>query len=382
MFGRFPGAEGTTTATLSTGETVPLTRAPDSYQHDIGHDFFSGLRVVNGGAMDGFDLIPGGRDGSPFTQYRKADIPGYWRYAQEFVLADHMYSSMYGPTIPEHMFTVAATAGRIVSNKLTPEDGDGLYCEDVRERFYKLQKHPDLIKWERNVQIKRIEQLLKAVQACIDVDTIFPELEDAGVSWHYYGQRTQFHNALLAIDEIRNTSRWDNVVDPARFIEDARAGELPQVSYVLPPTVFNDHPHSPDRSMCVGENWSIRQINAVMKGPDWDHTAIFVTWDDFGGLYDHVEPPVVDDMGLGPRVPLLVISPYAKPGHISHTTYEFSSFLAFLERLFDVAPLTARDRNANDLFDAFDFSQEPNEPLIQEPRPESGPAAHPVCRGI
>jgi phospholipase C len=146
--------------------------------------------------------------------------------------------------------------------------------------------------------------------------------------------------------------------------------------------VFNDHPHSPDRSMCVGENWSIRQINAVMEGPDWDHTAIFVTWDDFGGLYDHVEPPVVDDMGLGPRVPLLVISPYAKPGHISHTTYEFSSFLAFLERLFDVAPLTARDRNANDLFDAFDFSQEPNEPLIQEPRPEGGPAAHPVCRGI
>jgi phospholipase C len=380
MFGRFPGAAGTTTAELSTGESIPLTRAPDSYAHDIGHDFFSGLRAVNGGEMNGFDLIPGGRDGSPFTQYSKGDIPGYWRYAEEFVLADHMFSSMYGPTIPEHMFTVAATAGRIVSNKLTPEDGNGLYCEDARERFYKLQRHPDLIKWERKVQIKKIEALLKAVRACIDVDTIFPELEKVGVSWHYYGRRTQFHNALLAIDEIRNTNRWDNVVDPDRFIDDALSGDLPQVSYVLPPTVFNDHPHSPDRSMCVGENWTIRQINAVMEGPDWDHTAVFVTWDDFGGLYDHVKPPVVDDMGLGPRVPLLVISPYAKPGFVSHTTYEFSSFLALLERLHGVKPLTARDRAANDLFDAFDFDQAPLDPVILEPRPETGPASHPVCR--
>jgi phospholipase C len=379
MFGRFPGADGTTTAKLSTGETIPMTRAPDSYAHDIGHDFFSGIRAVNGGRMNGFDVIPGGRDGSPFTQYRRDDIPAYWKYAQSFVLADKMFSSMYGPTIPEHMFTVAATAGRIVSNKLTPEDGRGLYCEDVRERFYKLQRHPKLIEWEREVQIKKIEDLLKEVRACIDVDTIFPELEEKHVSWRYYGQATQFHNALLAIDEIRNTDRWDNVVDPDRFVEDAKAGTLPQVSYVLPPIVFNDHPHSEDRSICVGENWTIRQINAVMSGPDWDKVAIFVTWDDFGGLYDHVKPPVVDDMGLGPRVPLLVISPYARSGQVIHTTYEFSSFLAFLERLHDVAPLTARDREANDLFDAFNFDQEPLDPLILRQRPEKGPPTHPEC---
>ena len=150
---------------------------------------------------------------------------------------------MYGPTIPEHMFTVAATAGRVVSNKLTPEDGRGYYCEDVRERFYKLLRHPKLIEWEMQVEIRKIKQLLKEIAACVDVRTIFPKLEEIGVSWKYYGQKDQFHNALLAIEEIRNTDRWNKVVDPSNFIKDALAGELPQVSYVLPPTVFNDHPH-------------------------------------------------------------------------------------------------------------------------------------------
>ena len=132
--------------------------------------------------------------------------------------------------------------------------------------------------------------------------------------------------------------------------------------------------------MCVGENWTIRQVNAVMEGPDWAHTAIFITWDDFGGLYDHVAPPVVDDMGLGPRVPLLVISPYAKPGFVDHTVYEFSSFLAFLERLHGLEPLTGRDRDANDLFGAFDFDQEPLDPLILETRPEVSRRDPPRCR--
>jgi phospholipase C len=118
-------------------------------------------------------------------------------------------------------------------------------------------------------------------------------------------------------------------------------------------------------------------MNAIMEGPDWERVAVFITWDDFGGLYDHVPPPAVDDMGLGPRVPLIVISPWAKPGYIDPTTYEFSSFLAFLERRFDIPPLTRRDKIANDLFGAFDFDQEPLEPLILEERPEvmDGPRA-------
>ncbi len=369
LFGRFPGADGVTSGRTFDGSKVPLKRAPDIYAHDIGHDFISGLVVVNGGEMNGFDRISGGRYLDGYTQYRQADIPAYWKYAQRFVLGERMFSSMYGPTIPEHMYTVAASASRVVSNKLTPEDGRGVYCEDKRERFNRLAHHPKLMAWERKLRLAKIRALFREISACLDVRTIFPELEKIGVSWNYYGKPEQFHNPLLAIDEIRNTERWDNVIDPERFLADAETGELPQVSYLLPPAKFNEHPH-PGRSICVGENWTIKQVNAVMSGPDWAHTAIFITWDDFGGIYDHVPPPQVDDLGFGPRVPLIVISPWAKSRHISDTTFEFSSFLAFQERLFGIDPLTARDGSANDMFDLFDFDQEPLDPLVLEPRPE------------
>ena len=382
LFGRFPGADGATHGELSTGERIPLTRAPDVYPHDIYHSFLAGIVAVNGGKMNGFDspYISGSEDGSPFTQYTKKDIPGYWRYAQNFVLADRMFSSMYGPSLPEHAFAVAATAGRVVTNKLPLHDGRSMHCEDAGEYFYRLRRHPDLLEWERKAEVERIEALYESITACLDIRTIFSALEEKGVSWRYYGRRDDFHNPMGAIEEIRNTDHWQNVIPPERFITDARAGRLPEVSYLLPPEVYNEHPQSDGRSMCVGENWTIRQVNAVMQGPDWGHTAIFVTWDDFGGLYDHVPPPVVDEFGLGPRVPLLVISPWAKRGHVSHTTYEFSSFLAFLERLYDIPPLTHRDRKANDLFDVFDFDQEPLDPLVQEQRPQVEGATPQRCR--
>jgi phospholipase C len=129
--------------------------------------------------------------------------------------------------------------------------------------------------------------------------------------------------------------------------------------------------------MCAGENWTIRQLNAVMRSHDWERSALFITWDDFGGLYDHVTPPRVDDLGWGPRVPLLVVSPWAKPGYVSHTDYEFASLLAFIERLHSLSPLGKRDGAANDLFEVFDFSDGPLDPLLLEPRPEVQ-GAHPA----
>ncbi len=115
----------------------------------------------------------------------------------------------------------------------------------------------------------------------------------------------------------------------------------------------------------MGENWTVQQLNAVMAGPAWASTAVFITWDDFGGFYDHVP---ADAFGFGPRVPLLIVSPYAKPGYISHTRYEFSSLLSFVEARYDLPSLTARDREANTILDSFDFTQPPKSPLTLEPR--------------
>lgn len=204
---------------------------------------------------------------------------------------------------------------------------------------------------------------------CFDFPTLADRVQSAGLTWKYYapnkGEAGYIWSALNAINHIRNTSVWtSNVVHNTQFVVDAMNGNLPSVCWIVSgPT--SEHP--PDSS-CLGENWTVQQINAVMQGPNWNSTAIFVTWDDFGGFYDHVPPPKVDNFGFGPRVPLLIISPYAREGYISHTQYEFSSLLKFAETRFNLAPLTARDTAANDMTDSFNFDQDPRPSFILQAR--------------
>ena len=163
-------------------------------------------------------------------------------------------------------------------------------------------------------------------------------------------------------------------MDPDGFIGDVQAGKLPAVSWLIPPEGLNEHPGE-GVNVCAGENWTVEQINAVMKSDLWPSTAIVLVWDDFGGFYDHVKPPHYDIMGLGPRTPALIISPWTRRGdnpdggYIDHTTYEFSSVLKFIEDLHELKPLTDRDAQANPLRGAFDFTQDPRlDPLVLPPR--------------
>jgi phospholipase C len=164
---------------------------------------------------------------------------------------------------------------------------------------------------------------------------------------------------------IRNRPGWKNVVPTPQFVDDAAAGKLATVSWIVTPAMVSEHAPA---SVCVGENWTVSLLNALMQGPDWQSSAVFLTWDDFGGFYDHVPPQHVDGYGLGFRVPLLVISPYARKGYIDHTLYEFSSMLRFAEDVLGLAPLSDRDRKANDMMGAFDFNQNARAPLILTPR--------------
>jgi len=156
-----------------------------------------------------------------------------------------------------------------------------------------------------------------------------------------------------------------------RFVDDARSGMLPAVSWLIPGFEVSEHPTvglfagtSLGVSVCAGENWTVAQLNAIMQGPAWPTTAIVLTWDDFGGFYDHVAPPAADQFGFGPRVPLIVISPYVKEGIVSHTVYEFASVLRLIETRFNLKPLATRDAIANSLLDMFDFAQRPAPRLI------------------
>ena len=147
------------------------------------------------------------------------------------------------------------------------------------------------------------------------------------------------------------------------LIGDIKSGLLPPVTWVTPRFELSDHP---EYSICQGQNWSTRVVDAIMNSPMWKDTAIFMTWDDYGGFYDHVPPKQVDAFGFGIRVPLLMISPYARTGYVDHTQGEFSSVLRFIEDNWGLTQLTQRDTNAQNLSEAFDFSQAPRPP---DPQP-------------
>ena len=312
-----------------------------------------------------------------YVQYRRQQIPNYWAYAKRFVLADRFFSSSYGPTWVEHMWIVAAQSDRYVDNERPMEgqggdDNDiGDYCEDPSELIYSFpilsaREERRIFELEEQGDAESVVDFYIERWPCHDIRTLPDLLERRGISWRYYSTHSPYYQALKAIPHIRFGPMWRNVVSPDLFAPAAVAGRLPQVSWLIPPTPESDHPGY--GALCDGENWTVRMINAIMRGPDWKRTAIVLTWDDFGGFYDHVPPPHVDVYGMGPRVPALVISPWARRGYIFHETTEFSSVLRMIERLFRLPALTERDRAANDMLGAFDFRQEPQPRMLLRER--------------
>ncbi|MEO8292999.1 MAG: alkaline phosphatase family protein [Actinomycetota bacterium] len=394
-FGQYPGAEGTTVGkTLKCteaggcvpGPDYPLKPAPYIQPHDITHGFASGLYSINGGQMNGFNIIGEGDDMSGYVQHSRKTLPNYWAYADRFVLADHFFTSMYGPTFPEHLYTVAAQSNGVVDNK-TNADTPGSYCDDPQEYTKKFPNHlskkdvRDIMQLEDHItdqipdQLYRIAQYWQDTRTCFDIKVLPDELEAAAVSWTYYGLPDQWMNGLQSIDHVRFGPMWKNVQDPDQILQDLKTGDLPAVSWLIPPEgSANEHPGS-GTNVCDGENWTVERVNAVMQSKYWKSTAIVIVWDDFGGFYDHVVPPHYDVMGLGPRTPSLIISPYSRTGDnpdggsIDSTVYEFSSVLRFIEDLHGLDPMTERDAQADPLSGAFDFTAEPNmDTLILKPR--------------
>jgi phospholipase C len=361
-FGTFPNADGATTGVISTGETIPLGHTPDRTPHDLCHSWACATQSIDGGKMDRFDMVyMGDIDGTmlPYTQLHEADIPNYFALAKQFVLADHMFSSLEGASFPNHLYTIAADSGGVVQNPADPNNPQNLGnlvwgCDSASVS---------------TVMTLDAEGDINQVFPCFDMPTLGDRLEAAGISWKSYapgqGEAGYMWSTYDAINHIRNTPLWaQHVVSDTQFATDALNGNLPAVSWL----VTGDASEHPNASSCVGENWTVAQLNAIMQGPDWPTTAVFITWDDFGGFYDHLPPPHLDQYGLGPRVPLLIISPYARSGYVSPTEYEFSSVLKLIEERFNLPPLSTRDSEANDMLDSFDFSQQPLQPYILQTR--------------
>ncbi len=356
-FGTYSGADGATTAVISTGQVIPLGHTPDQTPRDIsGHGWYDAIAGTDDGLMDQFDLIPGASvngDMLGLTQLTQSDIPNYFAYAQNFVLADRMFSSMKGASWANHLYIVGAQAGGAFTIPKTTVNSWGCDANPTA-----------------SVQVWDDDDTVTAPFPCFDFQTLADELQAAGISWKFYAppqsDPAYVYSPLDGINHIRFGPLWStNVVSDTQFAIDAKNGTLPAVSWLVTRATTNEHPPS---GSCTGENWTVSQMNALMQGADWSTSAVFITWDDFGGFYDHVPPPALDKFGLGPRVPLLVISPYAKTGYVSHTQYEFSSVLKFIEERFGLSPMTPRDAQANDITDSFDFTQPARSPLLLQQR--------------
>ncbi len=362
-FGTFPGAEGTTTCKRHDGTTFPCPHAPDSTPRDMDHAHEAGLSDWNGGKMDGWDLTAGSTqngDDLAYAQYHEEDIPNYWKYARTFTLGDHFFSEMIGPSFPGHIAVLTAQAGWALGNPTTT--GPYWGCDQVGATI--------------DVQDQTTCQT-KQVAPCFKIPSV-PDILPTGVKWKFYG--TNFYvlpeiwSMFDGVDSVRHGPGWANVVNASQFETDVKNGTLPEVTWLVNQDLSDEHPNV--GGVCQGENWTVHELNFLMNSKYWADTAILFTMDDFGGWYDHVPPPrqygcdPTHPYGLGFRLPLIVISPYAKPGFVFKEVAEHASIPRFIEKVFgstktlhDLDP-AAQDAQANDLMNAFDFTQKPLPPLV------------------
>jgi len=379
LFGRFRGADGTTTG-MDHGRVVPLVRPPQALPKDLPHHFADSLIDYDGGRMDGFARSDPLVTKYAYSQMRPDQIPNYWHWARRFVLADHFFASHRGPSFPNHLFLIAAQAHGVVNGP----GGTARQPSPDKAKTWGCDAPP-----AERVVLMDAEGRQVRVPPCFDFATEGDQLTKAGVPWAFYSatdvQRGYIWSEYDAIRHIRETDQWTAHIRPVdNLIADAEAGRLPAVTWVTPRFKVSDHPFGAS-NICQGENWSTQVIDAIMRGPEWSSTAIFLTWDDWGGFYDHVPPRQVDRVGFGFRVPLLTISPYARTGLVDRREGEFSSILRFVEDDWGLGQLTRRDAQASNLAYEFDFSQAPRPPDPLPVRPDCQGGALPplpVFRGV
>ncbi len=322
-FGSFPGADGIPAEITVEGvapfhQTSPRTG-------NLPHGMTTVRAAVDGGAMDRFVSAERSRDTMGY--YDNRDIPNYWAYARRFTLADRFFCSSTGPSLPNHLFALAAQAGNVVVNTLKAPAG-GYAFPSLPER-----------------------------------------LQAAGVSWKVYdgGARPGSFSPLDPFSGFGSYQKSDEIrsglVPTSQLFIDLRSGRLPAASWVFPDPEESEHPITDIR---VGMWYVTTVVNALMKSPYWKTTVLVVSWDEYGGYYDHVSPPAVDAQGYGLRVPALIISSRAREGYVDHTTYDFASVLRLMESLFGVDPLSSRDAAAQDISGALDMSRPPLRPFVIE----------------
>jgi phospholipase C len=344
-FGTYPGVDGIPEGTCipvdpfdkKNTECVEPFHIGDRPIDDLDHSESTFNLQYNKGLMNGFvyALTERNQNGAlSMGYYDDRDLPYYWNLADEYVLFDKMFSSDHGGSFANHMFWVSGQQG---GSRVSSEGYD-------------------------------------------DILTIFDRLEERGISWKFYVQNYDPGINYRTADQISGNRAsqviWVPILNMARFLDDPELsshivdlseyytdlenGTLPAVAYIAPAGA-SEHPPGSIRS---GQKFVKGLIQALTRSSSWDSSAFMVMYDDWGGWYDHVVPPQVDEFGYGMRVPAFMVSAYAKRGHIESTVLDFTSVMKFIEENWDLEPIAERDANANNFLTAFDFTQPPREPVF------------------
>jgi phospholipase C len=347
LFNGFPGADtvqvGNSYGTQVSLQPVAINGPPS----DLFHLHATWWTSYDSGKMDGFSAAgPPGDALEPYSYVPQSQDPQYWTLAQDYTLADRMFQSNTGGSFAAHLYLIAGQSD--LASDTPPAEAQGWGCADPPGTTVDLVG-PD-------------GSTTPGPYPCFQFQTLGDELDAKALPWRYYAPQPDWlWNEYEAVQHIYDGPDWTTkIVTPeTRILTDpsGAGGSLAAVTWVVPDWDDSDHPGAGDAG--IGPEWVASVVNAIGQSQFWDSTAIFILWDDWGGFYDHVAPPQLDSMGLGFRVPLIVVSPYAKKGYVSHVEHEFGSILRFSEETFGLPQLSASDARADDLSDCFNFSQSP-----------------------
>jgi phospholipase C len=350
LFNGFPGAD-TVQSGRSYGNIVQLQPVPLEQGTDVDHTHPGWWKDWDGGLMDGFThpyaTYPA--PNFPYAYVPQSETVPDWTLAQNFTLADRMFQSNTGPSFVAHQYMIAGQSQEADESPNFGALSGDWGCDDQPGTTVDV--------------LGPNGTDLPGVFPCFDYQTLGDLLDAQGVTWRYYapspGDVGYEWSAYDAIRHIRFGPDWTkDVITPSpQILTDVANGTLAAVTWVVPDLPYSDHASS--EATDEGPSWVADVVNAIGESSFWDSTAILISWDDWGGWYDHVNPPQVDPMGLGFRVPLIVVSPWAKHGYISPQQHEFGSFLHFTEEAFNLPSLGTRDAVSDDLSDCFDWSQTP-----------------------
>lgn len=358
------GADIATSGINSKGQQIQLTSIPLANNYDLGHGHQAFVDEYDNGTMHGADKVPvtcnPGAHGCPpsnpqFKYVDPSDVQPYFQMAEQYTFADHMFETGEGPSFPAHQFIISGTSAPTTNSQLfAAENPAGVSnansdtgCTAPQQEYVKL--------------IDPYGNESSQQYPCFEHPTLTDLLDSAGVTWTYYtADVNNIWTGPNAIQHIRDGNDWQYVIPNSyQILTDISNNQLSQVSWVIPPGAASDHPGG---NQGEGPSFVASIVNAIGSSYYWNDTVIFITWDDWGGWFDHVPPQVINDgyswgsgYVYGIRVPLVIVSPFVKQSYISQVTHDFGSILRFIEEVYGLPSLGYADAYADDFSDCFGY---------------------------